>query len=398
MVSGNSWFRSGISLAIVGALSATAACGDDESNTSQTGKGGSSGTAGTAGAAGSGGSSSGAGGSVTGGNAGTGTSGAGTGGGGGAGTGGAGGSAGSAGSGGAGMGGEGGDSMGGEGGEAGTTMGGMSGVGGAGAGGAGGKGGAGAGGAGAGGKGGAGAGGAGAGGKGGAGAGGAGGAGAGGAGAGGKGGAGAGGAGAGGGGAGGAGAGGGGAGGAGGGTMMAPNLYFSEYVEGDTVADAFEIYNATNAAVSLAGCEVRVHYAAAVGSTSVTLSGSLASNDVYVVCLARISTACDLVTGGLNDLSGDDSVELVCPVNGTMTPLDIIGQYGMNLDPGAEWGNNPGTQDQTLRRRCIDNLTGDRNPTNAFAVNPEWRGFAVDNVSGLGARTCPCPMVDLTCP
>ena len=180
---------------------------------------------------------------------------------------------------------------------------------------------------------------------------------------------------------------------------MAPNLYFSEYVEGATIADAFEIYNATNAAVSLTGCEVRVHYGAAIGSTAVTLSGSLAAGDVQVLCLARISTACDVVTAGLMDLSGDDAVELVCPVGGTMTVLDVIGQYGAGLDPGMQWGGGalPGTQNETLRRRCSV-TQGDRNATNLFTPNTQWQGFDADNVSGLGARTCPCPMPDLTCP
>jgi hypothetical protein len=188
-------------------------------------------------------------------------------------------------------------------------------------------------------------------------------------------------------------------GGAGGAPAMAPNLYFSEYIEGNTIADAFEIYNATNAAVNLAGCEIRVHYAAASASTPLPLTGTLAGGDVLVVCLARISTACDVVTAVLTDISGDDAVELVCPVGGMMTPLDIIGAYGAGEDPGAQWGGGtlPGTQNETLRRRC-NTTTGDRTPTNTFTPNTQWLGFDVDNVSGLGARTCPCPMPDLTCP
>jgi hypothetical protein len=179
--------------------------------------------------------------------------------------------------------------------------------------------------------------------------------------------------------------------------MMAPNLYFSEYIEGDAVADAFEVYNATNASVNLSACEILVHYQAAASSTSITLSGMLAADEVYVVCLANISTACDLVVNGFTDLTGDDAVEIACMVNGVMTPLDIIGAYGV-ADPGEEWGTNPGTQNQTLRRRCIGNLTGDRNATNTFNPDPTWRGFAVDTINGLGVRTCPCPMVDTTCP
>jgi len=175
-----------------------------------------------------------------------------------------------------------------------------------------------------------------------------------------------------------------------GGMPMAPNLYFSEYVEGTNVADAFEVFNASGAPVNLAGCEIRVHYQAAVASTPLPLSGTIAANDVFVVCLGNISFACNIVTTTLPDLSGDDAVELVCPVGANMTPLDIIGQYGMNLDPGAEWGMGMnGTQNATLRRNCAV-TTGERNATNPFTPGTEWTGRTADNISGLGGRLCPC--------
>jgi uncharacterized protein len=73
-----------------------------------------------------------------------------------------------------------------------------------------------------------------------------------------------------------------------------------------------------------------------------------------------------------------------------MVTLDIIGQYGMMMDPGAEWGTRAtGTQDATLRRNC-NVTTGDRNATNAFNPAAEWTGRAADNISGLGGRLCPC--------
>jgi hypothetical protein len=182
---------------------------------------------------------------------------------------------------------------------------------------------------------------------------------------------------------------------------MAPNLYFSEYVEGLMAADAFEIYNATSAPVSLTGCEVRVHYQAASGYMPVPLSGSLAGLDVQVICLEQVSPACDVVTNLLTDLTGDDAVELVCPVGGTMTVLDVIGRYGAGagFDPGMEWGGGalPGTQNDTLRRRC-EVTQGDRNAINVFTPNTQWESAGTDDVSGLGYRTCPCPMPDLTCP
>jgi hypothetical protein len=200
--------------------------------------------------------------------------------------------------------------------------------------------------------------------------------------------------------------GGGGAGGSGGATMMAPNLYFSEYIEVDTIADAFEIYNATGAAFDLAGCEVRVHYGAVAMGTPQPISGTVAAGEVFVLCLERFSTACDALAPMLVDLSGDDAVELACPVprgSTTMVTLDIIGRYGAGagFDPGAQWGTNGatgGTQNRTLRRRCTV-TTGDRNATDAFTPNDEWRPFDVDTVGGLGARTCPCNNPpDLTCP
>jgi hypothetical protein len=96
-------------------------------------------------------------------------------------------------------------------------------------------------------------------------------------------------------------------GGAGGAPPMAPNLYFTEYVEGTNVADALEVFNASGAAVNLGGCEIRVHYQAAVGSTAVTLSGTLAANDVIVVCLGTTSFACDSIAAALPNLTGSDA-------------------------------------------------------------------------------------------
>jgi len=131
-----------------------------------------------------------------------------------------------------------------------------------------------------------------------------------------------------------------------------------------------------------------------------SLMGMLAADDVYVMCRTGISMACDVVVAMLPDISGDDAVELACPVGGTMTTLDIIGRYGTGpgFDPGTQWGNAMnGTADNTLRRDC--NVTiGDRNATNPFNPATQWTAVGANNASGLGVRTCPCPMVDLTCP
>jgi hypothetical protein len=141
-------------------------------------------------------------------------------------------------------------------------------------------------------------------------------------------------------------------GGAGGAPPMAPNLYFTEYVEGTNVADALEVFNASGAAVDLAGCENRVHYQAAVGSTAVTLSGTLAANDVIVVCLGNTSFACDSIAAALPNLTGDDAVELACPVAANMVTLDIT--HG---SPPRR-AHRPSLDRRRPRRRTLDHSPG----------------------------------------
>lgn len=174
-----------------------------------------------------------------------------------------------------------------------------------------------------------------------------------------------------------------GAAGAGGAGESTPNLFFSEYVEPTgTNPRALEIINKSGATMDLSGCSVVLFSNAATApSSQVALTGSVANNDVFVLCSAAIGTSCDQVAAGLT-FDGNDGIALRC--GGTR--LDLIGQLGTN--PGTEWGNaTVGTQDQTLRRKCSVTI-GDRNSNDAFDPSTQWVQVPSNSTAGLGSATC----------
>ena len=172
--------------------------------------------------------------------------------------------------------------------------------------------------------------------------------------------------------------------GAGGAGDSAPNLYFSEYVENNLgQARAVEIINKSGSAVNLSTCEVLLYAnAAASSTTTVALTGTVANNDVFVLCSAAITTLCDQVAATLV-FDGNDAVALRC---GT-TRVDIIGRT-TGVSPGTQWGDTTvGTRNQTLRRKCTT-TTGDRDGSNDFTPSAEWTSLPLGTTSGLGSATC----------
>ena len=171
------------------------------------------------------------------------------------------------------------------------------------------------------------------------------------------------------------------------------DLYFSEYIEGSSNNKALEIYNPTGAPVSLAGYRIEQYSngSATVGLT-ITLSGTVAPGDVYVVAhsssVAAILAQADLTTGaGL--FNGDDALVLR---RGT-TVIDTIGQVGFR--PVNEWGSgNASTADNTLRRRA--DAAPDVNAFDPFVPADQWDGFPTNTFDGLGSHaggTPPPPVV-----
>lgn len=168
-------------------------------------------------------------------------------------------------------------------------------------------------------------------------------------------------------------------------------LFFSEYIEGSSNNKALEIYNGTGALVNLAtGAYTIQMYFNGSGTAGLTinLTGVVADGDVYVVANSGAAIPAILAqadqTNGAGWYNGDDAVVL----RKGMTIIDVIGQIG--FDPGTEWGTGlTSSADNTLRRKAAI-CQGDVNGADAFDPAPEWDGFAIDTVDGLGSHSATC--------
>jgi predicted extracellular nuclease len=177
----------------------------------------------------------------------------------------------------------------------------------------------------------------------------------------------------------------------------APDLFFSEYVEGGSFNKAVEIYNGTGAAANLSEYVIELYSNGAAAPTqSLTLSvvtASLADGDVLVVAHgsadAAILAVADGTSSAVINFNGDDAFAL--RHNGSL--VDVIGQIG--FDPGTQWGAPPvSTLDHTLRRKAAV-CQGDSNGGDAFVPSVEWDGFVINTFDGLGAHTANCSGGDL---
>lgn len=195
------------------------------------------------------------------------------------------------------------------------------------------------------------------------------------------------------------------------------DLFFSEIVEGAGNNKAFEVYNPTQSPVNLSNYRiVRYSNGSTVGTDSVTLSGTLAALDVWVVANGQTTTApsspaCDTVLQNMADQlggvypdpcyqNGDDAILLV-----RISPyaiLDIFGKIGE--DPGQSWSDvfpytdaqgSWWTKDHSLQRKPV--VTGGTtvNPS-AFNVTAEYDSLPQDDWSNLGTHACNCANVGLS--
>jgi plastocyanin len=172
-------------------------------------------------------------------------------------------------------------------------------------------------------------------------------------------------------------------------TQPCSELFFSEYIEGSSNNKALEIYNPTSGPINLANYTV---YRANNGSTTpsssgiLTLSGMLASGDVYVIGNAQGNSAILAASDTLSSLTwfnGDDALWLTNNVSGDT--VDIFGVIG--VDPGSSWPVGTGsTQNHTLvRKSTVDAGTKD------WTVSAtQWDVYPQDTTMYLGAHTSGC--------
>ena len=164
------------------------------------------------------------------------------------------------------------------------------------------------------------------------------------------------------------------------------DLFFSEYMEGSGFNKCIEIYNPTDAPITMDGVySYEAYHNGNPGPTptfSIALSGTIASGDVFVMCNPgeAVGVTRDLTDGDIAH-NGDDAI--VLKKNGDV--IDAIGQVGN--DPGAGWtGNGAATNNQTLRRKAGITF-GDNNSTDAFDPSVQWDNFAINTADGFGTHT-----------
>ncbi|MBU1144513.1 MAG: lamin tail domain-containing protein [Firmicutes bacterium] len=156
------------------------------------------------------------------------------------------------------------------------------------------------------------------------------------------------------------------------------DIFISEYIEGSSFNKAIEIYNSTDAPIDLSSYTLKTYFNGALTTTAtLTLSGTLAPGDVYVIAHPSAAPAilaiADATNGTVVNFNGNDVIELY---NGT-TLIDAIGQLGNSLDFAIN---------VTLVR--FPTITGGNiDPNDVFDPANEWTTYTVDTFSYLGFHT-----------
>jgi hypothetical protein len=167
----------------------------------------------------------------------------------------------------------------------------------------------------------------------------------------------------------------------------------SEYVEGSSNNKCIEIYNPTSASINLAGYQLTLYSnGSGTPSSTVALSGTLASGATYVVCNASQALAgvTPDLTSGVCGFNGDDVIALRTSGGAY---VDIVGNVG--CDPGTQWSSGShSTLDKTLTRNanicCGVSADPGNTPCDFPTMTTEWTATGTDTHS-LGSHTCDCP-------
>lgn len=174
----------------------------------------------------------------------------------------------------------------------------------------------------------------------------------------------------------------------------ATDLFFSEYIEGNSNNKALEIFNGTGHSVDLSDYVVYLYAnGAPTPNYTLSLTGTLANNDVYVIsnsaAVAGILALAD-ITSTVTYFNGDDALGLYKV--STASYVDVFGRIGD--DPGTAWTGDGGysTLDKTLVRKAsvssgITTSPTGTGPTAFTTLTTEWDLYNVDTYSNLGMHT-----------
>lgn len=167
--------------------------------------------------------------------------------------------------------------------------------------------------------------------------------------------------------------------------VFAYDLFFSEYVEGSSNNKAIEIFNGTDVNIDLSQYTVELYSnGAATANYTLSLSGELASGDVYVIVNSSASDALKAyedLEHSVTNFNGDDA--LVLKNNGVI--IDCFGKVG--FDPGTYWGTTDcNALDHTLVRKS-NVIGGDTIANDDFNPSDEWDCYPKDTFDYLGSHT-----------
>lgn len=179
----------------------------------------------------------------------------------------------------------------------------------------------------------------------------------------------------------------------------ASDLFISEYIDGDSGSnDGIEIFNGTGSSVNLADYRIwRISNGGSWPEAEISLSGTLAHNDVFVVInisasFSNLTSVDDLSTGTLG-INGDDAVGLAKFNGSTWDLIDAVGEDGS--DPGSGWavaGIANATADRVLTRKSSvsgpntdwDDSRGTSTADSEWIVAP---GGGNSDAAGFGSHT-----------
>ncbi|NCD22528.1 MAG: hypothetical protein EOL90_06275 [Spartobacteria bacterium] len=153
---------------------------------------------------------------------------------------------------------------------------------------------------------------------------------------------------------------------------MAADLFISEYIEGSSNNKAVEIFNGTGAAVDLgtAGYVLRIYSNGSTTPTTITLAGTVADGDVFVVAKndanATILALADQTSGSLTH-NGNDVVALAK----NDANIDVVGTIGSDVVFAADVTK--------VRKSTVVEGTTTYDPL-------EWDDYAADTTDYLGSH------------
>ncbi|MAZ97262.1 MAG: hypothetical protein CMP53_07060, partial [Flavobacteriales bacterium] len=170
-------------------------------------------------------------------------------------------------------------------------------------------------------------------------------------------------------------------------TTPCSNLYFSEYGEGSSSNKYLEIYNSSNAPVSLSGYTVYLSGNGGSYTNTFTSSAVIDSNGVFVIANSSADTSVIALSDttlsypSIVHFNGDDAVILV---HGTDT-IDVIGVPG--VDPGTDWAVGSGSTANNTLVRMIG-ITGGSTDWSVGAA--QWDVYASNDWTYIGSHSSSC--------